>query len=180
MVGRNSAIAAGVCGALFIGYCIYFDRKRRSDPNFKNRLREREWVLRRGPAASRPCPCPLPAGRAGDDGPPRAANRKEVPALPRAPRAAPGPEPCDVPPFWRSDFPILFSLLSPCKLHSSWSFDLGCVCLLEGGVLGLFFLRSPLKLSILNWKVVGFFFCIFRVCARVWVSESYAASWLHS
>lgn len=38
---RNSAIAAGVCGALFIGYCIYFDRKRRSDPNFKNRLRER-------------------------------------------------------------------------------------------------------------------------------------------
>jgi hypothetical protein len=44
MVGRNSAIAAGVCGVLFIGYCIYFDRKRRSDPNFKNRLREREWV----------------------------------------------------------------------------------------------------------------------------------------
>ncbi|ELW68132.1 Mitochondrial import receptor subunit TOM20 like protein [Tupaia chinensis] len=43
MVGRNSAIAAGVCGALFIGYCIYFDRKRRSDPNFKNRLREREY-----------------------------------------------------------------------------------------------------------------------------------------
>ena len=41
MVGLNSAIAAGVCGALFIGYCIYFDRKRRSDPNFKNRLRER-------------------------------------------------------------------------------------------------------------------------------------------
>ncbi|KAI1240792.1 hypothetical protein IHE44_0009235 [Lamprotornis superbus] len=41
MVGRTSAIAAGLCGALFIGYCIYFDRKRRSDPNFKNRLRER-------------------------------------------------------------------------------------------------------------------------------------------
>ncbi|CAK6437591.1 unnamed protein product [Pipistrellus nathusii] len=41
MVGRNSAIAARVCGALFIGYCVYFDRKRRSDPNFKNRLRER-------------------------------------------------------------------------------------------------------------------------------------------
>lgn len=42
MGGRTSAIAAGVCGALFVGYCIYFDRKRRSDPNFKNRLRERE------------------------------------------------------------------------------------------------------------------------------------------
>uniref|UniRef100_A0A8C4UB09 Translocase of outer mitochondrial membrane 20 n=1 Tax=Falco tinnunculus TaxID=100819 RepID=A0A8C4UB09_FALTI len=41
MVGKTSAIAAGLCGALFIGYCIYFDRKRRSDPNFKNRLRER-------------------------------------------------------------------------------------------------------------------------------------------
>ncbi|TKC51959.1 hypothetical protein EI555_015174 [Monodon monoceros] len=31
MVGQNSAIAVS------IGYCIYFDRKRRSDPNFKNR-----------------------------------------------------------------------------------------------------------------------------------------------
>nr|ACO09514.1 Mitochondrial import receptor subunit TOM20 homolog [Osmerus mordax] len=41
MGGRSSTIAAGVCGALFVGYCIYFDRKRRSDPNFKNRLRER-------------------------------------------------------------------------------------------------------------------------------------------
>ncbi|CAF90064.1 unnamed protein product, partial [Tetraodon nigroviridis] len=30
-----------LCGALFVGYCIYFDRKRRSDPNFKNKLRER-------------------------------------------------------------------------------------------------------------------------------------------
>lgn len=42
MGGKTSAIAAGLCGALFVGYCIYFDRKRRSDPNFKNRLRERE------------------------------------------------------------------------------------------------------------------------------------------
>uniref|UniRef100_A0AAX7V6I3 Translocase of outer mitochondrial membrane 20 n=1 Tax=Astatotilapia calliptera TaxID=8154 RepID=A0AAX7V6I3_ASTCA len=43
MGGRTSAIAAGVCGALFVGYCIYFDRKRRNDPNFKNRLRERDY-----------------------------------------------------------------------------------------------------------------------------------------
>uniref|UniRef100_A0A672PQV3 Translocase of outer mitochondrial membrane 20 n=1 Tax=Sinocyclocheilus grahami TaxID=75366 RepID=A0A672PQV3_SINGR len=42
MGGKPSAIAAGVCGAIFIGYCIYFDRKRRSDPSFKPRLRERE------------------------------------------------------------------------------------------------------------------------------------------
>ncbi|XP_051503963.1 mitochondrial import receptor subunit TOM20 homolog [Myxocyprinus asiaticus] len=41
MGGKSSAIAAGVCGTLIIGYCIYFDRKRRSDPNFKTRLRER-------------------------------------------------------------------------------------------------------------------------------------------
>uniref|UniRef100_A0A8C1QF52 Translocase of outer mitochondrial membrane 20 n=1 Tax=Cyprinus carpio TaxID=7962 RepID=A0A8C1QF52_CYPCA len=41
MGGKPSAIAAGVCGAIFIGYCVYFDRKRRSDPNFKTRLRER-------------------------------------------------------------------------------------------------------------------------------------------
>ncbi|XP_051945566.1 translocase of outer mitochondrial membrane 20 [Xyrauchen texanus] len=41
MGGKPSAIAAGVCGTLIIGYCIYFDRKRRSDPNFKTRLRER-------------------------------------------------------------------------------------------------------------------------------------------
>uniref|UniRef100_A0A3B4AD87 Translocase of outer mitochondrial membrane 20 n=2 Tax=Periophthalmus magnuspinnatus TaxID=409849 RepID=A0A3B4AD87_9GOBI len=39
--GRTSAIAAGLCGALFVGYCIYFDRKRRSDPSFRSRLRER-------------------------------------------------------------------------------------------------------------------------------------------
>ncbi|KAI3353596.1 hypothetical protein L3Q82_020121 [Scortum barcoo] len=42
MGGKSSALAAGVCGALLLGYCIYFDRKRRSDPNFKNRLREQE------------------------------------------------------------------------------------------------------------------------------------------
>ncbi|XP_054460888.1 mitochondrial import receptor subunit TOM20 homolog [Anoplopoma fimbria] len=41
MGGRTSALAAGVCGALFVSYCIYYDKKRRSDPDFKNRLRER-------------------------------------------------------------------------------------------------------------------------------------------
>lgn len=41
MYGRTGAIAAGLCGALFVGYCVYFDRKRRSDPGFRNRLRER-------------------------------------------------------------------------------------------------------------------------------------------
>ncbi|KAK7790969.1 hypothetical protein R5R35_007862 [Gryllus longicercus] len=42
MVSKTAiGIAAGICGTLFIGYCIYFDRKRRSDPNFKRKLRER-------------------------------------------------------------------------------------------------------------------------------------------
>lgn len=35
-------IAAGICGTIFLGYCIYFDRQRRSDPNFKKKLKERE------------------------------------------------------------------------------------------------------------------------------------------
>ncbi|XP_070577942.1 mitochondrial import receptor subunit TOM20 homolog [Ptychodera flava] len=34
-------IAAGVCGTLFIGYCIYFDRRRRSDPLFRQKLKEK-------------------------------------------------------------------------------------------------------------------------------------------
>jgi len=34
-------LAAGIGGLLFIGYCIYFDHKRHSDPNFKKKLREK-------------------------------------------------------------------------------------------------------------------------------------------
>ncbi|AWP14252.1 putative mitochondrial import receptor subunit TOM20 -like [Scophthalmus maximus] len=44
MSGKTSAAVAGVCGvcgALFLAYCVYFDRKRRSDPRFKEKLRER-------------------------------------------------------------------------------------------------------------------------------------------
>jgi len=40
--GSNTALmAAGIAGTLFLGYCIYFDRKRRADPLFKQKLRER-------------------------------------------------------------------------------------------------------------------------------------------
>ncbi|CAB0041295.1 unnamed protein product [Trichogramma brassicae] len=35
-----ASIAVGVAG-LFVGYCFYFDQKRRLDPEFKNKLRER-------------------------------------------------------------------------------------------------------------------------------------------
>ncbi|CAD7081228.1 unnamed protein product [Hermetia illucens] len=34
-------IAAGVAGTLFLGYCIYFDKKRRSDPDYKKKIRDR-------------------------------------------------------------------------------------------------------------------------------------------
>lgn len=33
-------IAVGIAG-IFVGYCFYFDKKRRSDPDFKKKLRER-------------------------------------------------------------------------------------------------------------------------------------------
>lgn len=36
-------IAAGVAGTLFLSYCIYFDKKRRSDPEYKKKIREREF-----------------------------------------------------------------------------------------------------------------------------------------
>uniref|UniRef100_A0A668AGI8 Translocase of outer mitochondrial membrane 20 n=1 Tax=Myripristis murdjan TaxID=586833 RepID=A0A668AGI8_9TELE len=48
MGGRTSTLVAGVCAAVVVAYCIYFDRKRRSDPNFAKKLRERKW-LRLGP-----------------------------------------------------------------------------------------------------------------------------------
>ncbi|KAK9510342.1 hypothetical protein O3M35_005148 [Rhynocoris fuscipes] len=42
MVSKTAlGIAAGIFGTLFVGYCVYFDRQRRKDPNFKKKLRER-------------------------------------------------------------------------------------------------------------------------------------------
>ncbi|XKL59651.1 hypothetical protein PGB90_000667 [Kerria lacca] len=41
MTWSKLGIAAAVCGGMVIGYCIYFDRKRRIDPDFKKKLRER-------------------------------------------------------------------------------------------------------------------------------------------
>lgn len=41
LLGLLAALAA--CGAVaFLGYCVYFDRKRRGDPSFKRRLRDSE------------------------------------------------------------------------------------------------------------------------------------------
>lgn len=39
-------IAAGVAGTLFLGYCIYFDKKRRSDPDYKKKVRESKLTLK--------------------------------------------------------------------------------------------------------------------------------------
>ena len=37
--GRFVAVcAAGMVGSLFLGYCVYFDKKRRSDPNYKKKV----------------------------------------------------------------------------------------------------------------------------------------------
>ncbi|XP_043483915.1 mitochondrial import receptor subunit TOM20 homolog [Leptopilina heterotoma] len=41
MVSRTTVgLAVGVV-SIFVGYCFYFDQKRRSDPDFKKKLRER-------------------------------------------------------------------------------------------------------------------------------------------
>ena len=38
-------VLAGVAGTLFLSYCIYFDHKRRSEPEFKKKLRDSEFKL---------------------------------------------------------------------------------------------------------------------------------------
>lgn len=38
-------IAAGVAGSLFLGYCIYFDFKRRKDPEYKKKVHDRKYLL---------------------------------------------------------------------------------------------------------------------------------------
>lgn len=38
---RTVGICAGIGAAAFLGYCLYFDRRRRSAPDFKRKLRER-------------------------------------------------------------------------------------------------------------------------------------------
>ena len=46
MLNKNlvAAVAGGV-GLAFIGYCFYFDKKRRSDPDFKKKLRDSMFLL---------------------------------------------------------------------------------------------------------------------------------------
>ncbi|XP_020290377.1 mitochondrial import receptor subunit TOM20 homolog B-like [Pseudomyrmex gracilis] len=44
-------IAVGIAG-IFVGYCFYFDQKRRSDPDFKKKLRERRKTKKQAQKAS--------------------------------------------------------------------------------------------------------------------------------
>nr|BAH71090.1 ACYPI001160 [Acyrthosiphon pisum] len=48
-----SAAAAGIAGLCFVGYCFYFDRKRRSDPNFKSNLRKKRLLAKEHELAAR-------------------------------------------------------------------------------------------------------------------------------
>lgn len=40
-----AGIVAGIFGTFFLGYCVYFDRKRRSDPLFKQKLLESKFAV---------------------------------------------------------------------------------------------------------------------------------------
>ncbi|XP_017133642.1 mitochondrial import receptor subunit TOM20 homolog B [Drosophila elegans] len=40
-IGGTFKALAAISGLLFMGYCVYFDKKRRSDPEFKRKLHER-------------------------------------------------------------------------------------------------------------------------------------------
>lgn len=47
MVSKTAlGIAAGICGSILVGYCIYFDKQRRSDPDYKRKIRERKGQFR--------------------------------------------------------------------------------------------------------------------------------------
>lgn len=41
MMKTSTLALAGLCGTAFVGYCIYFDKKRRSHPDFKKKLLEK-------------------------------------------------------------------------------------------------------------------------------------------
>ncbi|XP_046751499.1 mitochondrial import receptor subunit TOM20 homolog [Diprion similis] len=49
-------IAAGIAGSIFIGYCFYFDQKRRGDPDFKKKLRDRRRAKKQAQKAGTKIP----------------------------------------------------------------------------------------------------------------------------
>jgi hypothetical protein len=53
MNSKTVGIVAGISAAAFIAYCVYFDRKRRSAPDFKAKLREKRRMAAKKASASR-------------------------------------------------------------------------------------------------------------------------------
>ena len=53
MNSKTVSIVAGISAAAFLGYCIYFDRRRRSDPDFKAKLRERRRMAAKKASTSK-------------------------------------------------------------------------------------------------------------------------------
>ena len=45
---NGTTLSVGLVSAAVIGYCIYFDHKRRSHPDFKKKLREKRRKLKQG------------------------------------------------------------------------------------------------------------------------------------
>ncbi|XP_066157004.1 mitochondrial import receptor subunit TOM20 homolog [Euwallacea fornicatus] len=48
-------LCAGVSATLFLGYCIYFDKKRHEDPDFKKKLRERRKAKKAASSSGKRC-----------------------------------------------------------------------------------------------------------------------------
>ncbi len=56
--GRTLGICAGIGAAAFLGYCLYFDSRRRSAPDFKKKLRERRRAAAKKASQNRGPPLP--------------------------------------------------------------------------------------------------------------------------
>merc|ERR1712168_612875 len=54
MVNYNSVatLLGGLAGVGFVGYCIYFDRKRRSDPMYREKVRQRREAAKKSANSS--------------------------------------------------------------------------------------------------------------------------------
>jgi len=49
---KSLGLWAGIGTAAFLGYCIYFDRRRRSHPDFRRKLREKRKAMAKGGSTS--------------------------------------------------------------------------------------------------------------------------------
>jgi len=52
-ISRSTLIGLGVVGAAAIGYCVYFDHKRRSAPDFKQKLKSKRAAQREAASSKR-------------------------------------------------------------------------------------------------------------------------------